>query len=200
MALKYLPGTFNGATANASWNLRDIAVLPSTALPYSSIRSPGVTITQDSGYQPGVSEKWSVLGVSFQAGLSLNVNPGAAPAFGLLGKLIAGLLVDDPVPVTNYQSPLLSLPSDTSMYTTMWDGSVDSTPPSALVIPTPTAQTLNVSGTVSLPIARDLNPGQQVSVGMWLEPSLAGTQTTFLTVLTLQVSNGKFSMVIDDGT
>jgi hypothetical protein len=131
------------------------------------ITVPAETIT---GRSPSAPQPGNITGFSAFACLGFaSSNPG----YGVLGKLIAGLVTAG-YP-SGQQAPFTQLPSDASLLTTLYDGSAAD----ALLPPTPnpndgtdTSHLLQLSGETSFPIPVPITPG--LCAGLWLTPSLIG--------------------------
>lgn len=175
-------------------NLLDGVGFSNTA--YASAYTPGATLIDAVELNPTLMQSWAILSVGFQAYLGLVADyvqgGGNIPLFGRLGRLIGGMALNGtptfasigypptgPVFPVPYQSSILPLPADPSLYATLWDPGSNPLPPQAPnIFDNPQlapGSMLSVSGSVSLPVPRPVLTNQQVAVGLWLTPSLLGS-------------------------
>lgn len=184
MSQEVLTGAFNGLPfSNLIVNLFDFgagAVSQWTA---------GNTIIQPLGVQPPLGERWNILGwaITFEGMMHFSL---ASPRYGKLGRVIGGLVrgaITDP---TN-SNPMTPLPGDASLLTTLWDGDTDSAWPTldpvTLVVARDPIYTF-----MGLQAPLELLPGQQLSIGMWLTPSLTAATERYVT-------NARWDVYYDDG-
>lgn len=200
MAVRYYPGYMQAGGSSGfiiqgfTFNLED-GVTPTVAnVPQ---RTTG-QINIQAGEQVPIGSKWDLLSVSFQA--FMLTNRAAGRAYGSLGQLGIGVILDTPIPVTGGQQAYATPPSDLSLFSQIWDGEIDNTPPdiSVLTIPGDVSQAFSVSGTISPPIARTLYAGQEIAVGLWLTPSILASGQNGDAV-SLFVLNAKYEIVVEDG-
>lgn len=115
---------------------------------------------------------------------------------GKLGKLIGGLTTSISGPTAGspglpYVTPVLDLPDDQSMLSTLWDGSDDPEFPALQsTIGSPVKDIR--SGSLGLPVPLTLRSGDTVAIGLWLTPSLTQNLQTL-------IYNARYSIVYDDG-
>lgn len=190
-AFRYEPGGIN---------LFDQVVL-SSSFPYMAVRSKGCSLIDAVSVSPGQSQHWSLLSVAFQVNLGLVVS---GPTFGLLGKVIAGLLPPNQPPITTsgtqapFVQPMIPLPNDTSLLQTIWDPAIDPAPPQFTAFPTTIQALLPCSTVVSLPEPIELVPGEQLSIGLWSLPEILGNNGTGSTAgIFAQFSS--YAITYDDG-
>lgn len=217
-----LNGAFIQFPRNGGANAFDEVI--ATVTPYAAARSAGTTCyipVTSSG--PQINQKWSLLNVSFSAGLAYVIGGAAngsasqGPAtYGQFGKITCGILsLDVPFSVYSNQGILLGAlpwippPADTSLMTDLWNPADDDMPPT---IPGPNAtygqpqpnQLLSVSATVSPPESLDMIPGVRLAVGISLNPSLFGWNRGGVSfgdvIFGLELFNAQYTVNYDDGS
>lgn len=139
---------------------------------------------------PGLTS-WTIQSYSVNAYLAKSaVFPTAT--FGRAGKLLAALMsggaFQGPTNFNLTQNPMMTLPLDLSTIVTLWDGSADPIPPTPLSNGFPALFPVVASQDLNTPIV--VQPGDQLSVGLWLTPSLAAN-------LTLVVYAASYSLVYE---
>lgn len=179
-------GTFNGLRVN----LADGGFSPS-----ASAYTTGAYMITLLPAQPPIGEVWDLIGwsLSFQGGI-LTSAPGVFPMYGRLGRLLAGIGRGIQPTSTAGLGPI-NLPPDLSGLDTIWDGSQD-TPfqvfpdniSSAAQLPVGTP----IIKTLSLPVPVTVEPGEQIGLGLWLEPSLVQNAQIF-------IASANYSVMFDDG-
>ena len=118
--------------------------------------------------QPTITKGWTITGWSIIAQIALVQATGQYPRFGLLGKLMASLIVGGSV--TPQVSQPFQQPPQPALgnLVTIWDGSQDPPPP-FLSAPSPRG----VVGTnQQLPQPQKLAAGDQLALGLWLTPAM----------------------------
>lgn len=126
--------------------------------------------------------------------------------FGKWGKVKTGLVLNaGPSRTTSggtapWVNPVLPLPQDPTLVTDLWDPARDELPPvfQPPIGNTSPAQLLPISAVIipSVPIA--LPGGQQISLGIWLEPFLMGCITGVIQI-SMNVLWATYNIVYDDG-
>lgn len=132
--LRSAQGAFRTVPGSGLLNFADEQTL---AAAYSSKWTAGATLIDQIPLAPTLTQSWSLLSVSATAYLGLLAQGG--PAFGLLGKLLMGLVLrgqPSQQGASAVITPMLPLPSDASLVAPLWDGSQDQTPPSLASIAT----------------------------------------------------------------
>jgi hypothetical protein len=147
--------------------------------------------------QPGLTSPWVVegFGVTY-SGLHVLGNEGTPP-YGTFGKLWAGLV--SPAQRSTLTSggvtlpwvqPCVALPPQASLLGMVWDGAQDQMFPTFSTAKA--AQTLDTrSTTINLSSPLLLQPGEQVTVGLWLTPSLVSNINTV-------IYNAQYEILYDD--
>lgn len=141
---------------------------------------------------PGISSL-KIVAVSFRCQIARNPGLGF-PSFGRMGTLYGGITLTgvlSPVGAfsTPFDRPGQPLPTDANLLTKIWDGSIDTCPPS--ILPGNNGPFLTVSAVLSPPIPIEIDDLTSLLVGIWLTPSL--TQNT-----DLYVTNSIYTIVYDD--
>lgn len=199
----------NSGISNAStFNVNVADFFLSAIAPNQPGWSSGGTIIQPTPLEgPSLSQKWSIISLSITGYLWLT-NPSAGNIFGKLGRLIAGLVVDQDAPTTGthitnpfgiykpWTNPMLALPSDTTLTDVMWDGNIDPLPPQGPNPPSPSSM-LPVTATINPPVPIKLNPQQPPYAGIWMTPSLLGA--TDGAVPSLALYGSSWAINYDDG-
>lgn len=153
--------------------------------------TPGAAAIAPVTAQPSMTRPWTILSWSleFQLYALQFFSSPAKPAYGKLGRLIAGLVQGTGVQTTISTDPnagqlvpwkqaIQPPPADQSLMSVLFDGSQDGPPPAAQASnPNVLKVTLSVSdwrtATFSLPQPLQVEFGQPIAMGMWLTPSLA---------------------------
>ena len=157
--------------------------------------------------QPQPTERWTILGFAVTASLQL-VAISATP-FGRFGKIKCGLAVPlSPTPVVIDDGnpagvPFTGLPPDASLITDLWNPDVDPIPPvfgNALLQTSQT--TLPVAAAFTLPQPIDYGgltqPTYQLTIGLWMLPSLYGLINSSLSTISLDLFNANYVVYYDD--
>lgn len=145
--------------------------------------------------QPPLGERWSIVNaiIQFNGALAYVNSPGW---FGRLGKLIGGLArsatpTQDPSGRQWVNSSLVSLPSDKSALSVLWDGAQDPAFPGFIFPSTPPVDS-PVVGSISPPIPLEVTSGDQLFIGLWLTPSLVQN-------VAIWIYGATYTIVYDDG-
>jgi hypothetical protein len=173
---------------------------------------------------PGISQGWSLLSVSIQGYLALiswdNIFAPTSTyqSFGKLGKIVAGLILDEPLQQSSgvffsatapFTEAMVPLPSDGTLVDTLFDPDVDAMPPQ-MVQGQIGENVFTVNGIVMLPVSVTIQPPNPIDIiaatpptlGIWMTPSLLGvnnlTQST-AQFIGLTLMNGSFTVDYDDG-
>lgn len=196
-------GLFRADSTGA--NLKDLASIGSA---YGTIRTPGSTLMDTVNLSPKQNQKWSLQSI----GITLYLMTATAfPAYGLPGKIIGGLVPVDQGQQTAgaaagvpYTAKLLPLPSDPSLTVPLWDPEVDQALPQypASFTFASSAALLNnflaVSGILQLPQSLPLQPGESITIGLWMLPSTIGSSVVGGTYLP-QAGLGTYALTYDNG-
>lgn len=162
----------------------------------------GATIIDVPSFTPPSGRTWRILAIEFYVGFNLAI-PGdlGKPAYGKLGKVIAALIPSDAHQTQGgnvnqaWINPMLPLPADLSLITTLFNGENDSAPAQFTLtnkVITPLTGGLNLSQPI------DIYGGQQIGLGLWLTPSLAqmGLNNEQAGLLG---SSSRYTIIYDDG-
>lgn len=136
--------------------------------------------------QPALTEVWSLVAWSIACVGVVDTHPftNSLAAYGRLGKLLGGVLID--APFNTKQSQAFSGSSPWSVYwlnpvpsgafqDTIWDGENDPLLPSIVQsAPAPsTFPAVQLAHTYTFPQPLDVFPGQTIAMALWLTPSLS---------------------------
>lgn len=149
--------------------------------------TPGASNTTLLNIQPPLGEVWAIVGWQLTATGYIGSAP---PAYGMLGRLIAGPSLNA-TPVKPAGGNGLILPADTSNLDVVWDGSTD--PPFAqdVTVAGPGTGTLiTASRQLASPI--QMSAGDRLGFGIYLTRSLTADTV-------IQIRNGTFIIIADDG-
>ena len=186
-----------GQTFSGSFPVNPVGATFVDGPPQSNERTPGGTVAFPLPIQPPMTQRWSVISWTISFLGAFTPDPGVGGFNGRLGKLIGGLLrggVSIPPPI-NTTLGMSDLPEDTSLLTTLWDGASDTPFPTSSAAPILREP---IIGGMSLPVPLMLQPGDQLSMGMWLTPSLVrtvGGDGAFY----LDIHGPEWTVTIDDG-
>jgi hypothetical protein len=201
MSIQRAPGAFRSFGSILNPNLADTNFQPGADGGFSQ-RTLGATLIDQSSLNPSLPAGWTIEAFSVTANLFILNNNLTVPLFGQLGKLIATLIVDSGGNVTHSNSvgapftvPMLPLSTDGTLSVTVWDGAQDPVPPQYALTATPPSQFLPVAANLILNNPIRILSGQQVSIGLWLTPSLI----SFLGNNGLIVTQAAYSITFDDG-
>lgn len=179
-------------------SLYDDVTLPT---PFASSYSSGAMLLINHPEQPSGSQKWKLIAVSFHSFLALHATN---PLYGKFGQLFGAAIIDpvgaiSPAAAASF-GPMPS--SDRSLAETIWDPATNPLPPlftGASGSPVEFTGLLHCDAIVTPPQIREVLPGGQIAIGLWLTPSLLGSPNAN-TIGGLYVFDAKYSLVIDDGT
>lgn len=192
-------GIFSGGGGpNGNWIFDYI---PGTPAANQSSYSAGATMFAPiSNIATTGTAKPKLLSVSATANLTFIMSTAL---FGKLGKVRMGLVLDVPPPGT-WGNPrvMAPFPDDPSLMTDMWNPANDPMPPitpNAVITSQP--QTFFISGEILPPVPLDIPTEQDISVGIWITPSLLAPRAALPlnTVIGLLVGNATWSVNYDDG-
>lgn len=147
--------------------------------------STGAVFGQVTSTSPPLSELWTLYAWSLSAFGALGPVPGGVnmpPLFGRLGKLIAGVLINEPraFPPFN-QNPYSAYPVPSSaLADTVWDGTTDPPFPQS-------GPTLPIVRTYQFTQPVDVYPSEQIAAGLWLTPMLACNTAISITSATMTI-------------
>lgn len=172
---------------------------------YQTVWSPGSTLVDQANLQ-GVGQHWKLLSIAVQASLLHKKN---SPCWGKLGRIFSAVDPTGITPSTGGGSTpnVLPLPSDATLITTLWDPTINDLPPDINIsdpenIGTAQNPGLPISSVISLPVPLPVEASVQVTIGLWIFPSLitapfsgAGTPP-----LQIYIVNGKYTLNFDDGS
>lgn len=144
--------------------------------------SLGATLLDPIQLDIPAQKSFSILGFSVMGQLSL-LRSGN-PSYGKLGKLLTAVVTDSSAHDTgnsalsnsNVAVPVLPLPRDASVITSLWDPAVDPLPPLIAASVPAIPASVPVSATLNLPQPLELEVGNQLLIGLWLMPSLGPNQ------------------------
>lgn len=174
----------------------------SAAPAYLSQRSRGRTIIGVSRVTPTIiGQKWTVQSIAIQAYLVLIYNTGSG-AFGLLGKVLGGLLTEPNQQATGIgiAGPFQPI-HDPTLTFPLWTPDSDPIPPTVFglnYIGQPPSAFLPVSGILQLPLPVTIEPGESVAIGMWILPLLLGFSVPNAS-LSLGILFGQWTITYDNG-
>jgi hypothetical protein len=143
--------------------------------------------------QPDLARPWSIISFSLVF-IGTIYQPNSIPSYGQLGTLWAGLLFNQITP-PNYgevpwENPMPPFPSGSALISELWDGGSDACFPftnSATLTPPP--RYLTYSNPLPVPVT--MQPGENLSLALWLTPSLAQNAQ-------ILISNATYELVYDD--
>lgn len=187
-----------GGGPNGQW-LFDY--VPGTPAAFQSVRTAGATMFQPiTNVASSGTAKPKLLSVSAHATLTFVMS---TPAYGKLGRVVMGLVLDTPPPGT-WGNPLVMapFPNDQTLMADMWNPVIDAMPPvtpNAVTNLQPT--TFNITGQISVPISLDVRQEQEITLGIWITPSLLAPLVALPlnTVMGLLLGNTSYSLNYDDG-
>jgi hypothetical protein len=154
--------------------LRNLVDQP--AIGPTSAHTAGCTLVDSLPLQPSLAGPWTIIG--WTIGFDLwAILPVAQPAYGRFGNIVGGLC-HTPSPTQGagapWVSPILPFPTNASLISQIWDGDQSPSPPVAYAgsIPSSAAR---IALSYPLPQPVDLQPGDQLSMGIWLMSSVVRT-------------------------
>jgi hypothetical protein len=144
--------------------------------------------------QPTLVGPWQIISyaIAFQG---LIYQPSTALAsYGLLGSIWSGLLFNQITPPNQggspWQNPMPQFPAGSALIAKLWDGDGDTPFPYAQAnVTMQPARFLTFSN--SLPVPVTMQPGENLTIGLWLTPSLAQN-------VQLLIANATFEIIYDD--
>jgi hypothetical protein len=144
--------------------------------------------------QPTLIGPWQIISyaIAFQG---LIYQPSAALAsYGLLGSIWSGLLFNQITPPNQgsspWQNPMPQFPAGSALIAKLWDGDEDTPFPYATAnVTMQPGRFLTFSN--SLPVPVTMQPGENLTIGLWLTPSLAQNAQ-------LLIANATFEIIYDD--
>jgi len=157
----------------------------------------GATLIDLLTVSPLLSQRYSILNytITFQGSYFTG---NTSPAYGRLPRILGGLVrspqttqgtaLDDNGQKVPYTTGMQQLPSDTSLVSTLWDGTVDPMFPG----PKTVEPTIPTTVTTSLPLPLAIDPGERIGVGLWLTPGLTKNLQLFVQLAT-------YVLTYDDG-
>jgi hypothetical protein len=175
-------------------------------------RTPGATIiTRIAPGGPQQNQRWTLVSVSVQAYLALASS--GAPSYprigGKLGRIIAGLITDPaqaptPLPFVSVAQPL---PLDSTLTSSLFDPKNDDAPPTfdgalfpgslgANVTPD---KLLAIQADISPPLPIGIVPGEPMSVGIWMMPSVLSSVVTGPSEVDFILAWASYTINYDDG-
>lgn len=166
--------------------------------------------------QPQGTRTWEIIGYSVTAKLVLfptgAAGANATPFYGKLGKILTGVsqvaqqtvgnvnLVGLTLPFTIPGQPL---PTDSASFPALWDPANDQLPPLLTSPPSANPNCLEVAASQVFTVPILLAGGQQVTIGMWMLPSLispgiigAGSPQPSLVPMVFEAA---YQLIYDDG-
>lgn len=200
--LQRLTGTFRQAV-NAGTGLPNNLNVVDGTFPenFDSFWTPGATLIDNVNLSPLPNQKWSLLSVYIRGYPGIILPP---QGYGKLGKIYGGLLLFEEQPTTQgpSQEPYQNFtPLPSSLLAPLWDPNSDPLPTQMIPGVTPTNTTTQAACQIELPQPLDIQPGQQLRVGMWIMPSLFGSAATVNPGQGfLLVTNANYTVQYDDGT
>lgn len=198
MSLRRAAGVFRQAGNLIGANIEDTFATNGT--PYNAVYTQGSQQVDNVQLTPSLTQNWKLLGLSVTAYIGLFYGAaGGIPLYGRLGKLHAALLPQGTPQTPGGPVPYAALPPDNLIL--LWDGSNDTAPRqvSSGSSPIPQSTLQAVSGDIQLPVPIPINAGQQVAVGLYLEPSLIGTPSATVAIVGLGVFESTYVVNYDDG-
>lgn len=207
MTIQRTPGAFRAEPASAGQGQTINLYDPSTnSAAFESAWTEGATLIDAVQVSPKQNQSWTLLSISFQT--YLGIVSLAGQTFGKFGKMLAGIM--PPAQQANptnggsgvpYVTPFIPLPNDTSLFQTVWDPAIDPDPPSFITFGpgTPITSLLPISSTIALPQPIALVPGDSLAIGLWLMPSLLGTDGTIDGLIGLFAQYSSYTITYDDG-
>lgn len=211
MTLITQPGSLNGLGIGAGASVLGLDYGNGNVSP-GTMWTPGSTFIRSiSSILPQTAPiKQSLLGISITAWHQWGSEPAGGATFGKWGKVLAGLLLNQPGSVSLFPSPsssggdfgggIQNLPSDQSNIITLWDAAVDSMPPQGVpnvLNPAPPVQYLSGATVLSTPF--QFQEGQSLALGVWILPSLLGgyVGTSGVWQVMRAISNVNYSLQYD---
>jgi hypothetical protein len=154
-------------------------------------RTLGGTVIDSLGLQASLAAPWSINGwtIGFDLWGFANV---IGPMYGRFGNIFGGLCTNAQIPAANVGlgvAPVQSFPLNSSLISQIWDGDQSPCPP---IIPTSGGGVLPAPARIMLsyPLPQPLiiQPGDQLSVGLWVTPSVICNVQLFLMNATWEIT------------
>lgn len=191
MGQQKITGAFRTNNLGPGFGLVNLEDQPGSGGGTVSQWTQGATLIDAINIQPSLGESWHVnaFEVRFRGGLAYS----GPPAFGRLGKLIAGLSQQKTTLSAGFPwvNPVLALPNDPfTAITVLWDGSTDPPFP-ALQFGNPPV-TEAIIGGLDLNQPLEISSGETITIGLWLTPSLVQGVTP-------NIFDATYTVIYDDG-
>jgi hypothetical protein len=144
--------------------------------------------------QPTLIGPWSIVGYSVAFQGIMFAPTSSLPSYGQLGSVWGGLLFNQITPPNlagnNWMNPMPQFPSGSALVNQLWDGTTDTQFPWANLA-TPTQPARFLTYTQPLPLAVTMQPGENLTIALWLTPSLSQN-------VQLLICNATYEIVYDD--
>jgi hypothetical protein len=217
-----IPGNFRnltvvGGNLSVQPNINCVDFLSLFSLPsgvYASYTQGTTQIDTTNLQGPRQNQNWSLESVSIQAGLSFSNlldlgQLGQALPSGKFGKIYAGIILtagaysQTQSGLSPGVSPVQSLPTDSTLVTTLWDPTVDDMPPSTTVFEDFISNSLQLETVIIPSFPVDIVPGSPPLLGIWMEPSVYAVNNPGSSEPTYQIgliiSSAQYAISYDDG-
>lgn len=161
----------------------------------------GGTLIDSVPIQPPLGQVYNIVSwtIAFQG--FWGQTTGGAPSYGKVGSILGAVMrasqrTFPPTPTSfndPWTNPMLPLPNDVSLAATLWDSNQDQAFPTitakslAGLIPAPT-----ITGGLVLNTPIQIVSGEQISIGLWLMPSLVAN-------VQIWIANAQYAINLDDG-
>ena len=186
-----ISGAFRGSNfSGSSLNLGEGLTGPSG----TAQRSQGGTAIDSLPLQPSLNVPWSINGWTIGFDLWAFAAGGAQQMYGRFGNIYGGLCTSGQTAGLHGVQPVLPFPPNASLITQIWDGDQSPAPP----IAPPGAGgagfpglSTRISSTFPLPQPEIVQPGDQLSVALWITPSVTSN-------IQLVIFNATWSIVYDE--
>jgi hypothetical protein len=155
--------------------------------------TPGATLIDQMAISPPAGQSWTIASYTISFAGAIFSSGIAVRSFGRLGKLLAAIMLGAAPTPAGAITPMRALPTDLSTAVTLWDGSQD--PPFGQLtgIGGPaTFPNVPIIGGESLAQPIAVGPGEQISLGLWLTPSL-------IQGVEIYIINAQYTVIYDDG-
>ena len=201
MSTLYLPGVFPLPPSGWAFPLTFedwVEFLSGQALEVQ--RSSGIKFTVAHPNTPGPNQRWTIISLSLSIFIAVRTD---FPVVGKLGHIYGGIMLDPVIAIGHQEQNFSPIPTpDQSLITSLFDPDVDPSPPTFNPNHPPTSysQLLYCPGTVSPPVPRQIYPGQQITVGLWVSPSiLTNPSSEILAAGLTGFGQIGYNLVVDDG-
>jgi hypothetical protein len=175
--------TIGGLTPGPPGTFAPVNILDTGMVGGVPSRSSGAALLDVVDQPPNVGQIWSIQSISFNFYVALLNPPGVAPflgPFAQLGKLYGGMIKGALPTASGVQYglnvgfvPYASRPIPPSpLVALLWDGAVDSAPPSWDQASSSDLPTLALNGTLQLDTPVEYSTDTPISVGLWLSPGI----------------------------